>query len=189
MSFHTVPLVHPTAVSVSYTVRSNESPCVASDVTIPSINVTVTCGSTALQVMQAAVDQANQDVSQSYRFRASYFGNTTGYRIGAINDVPEIFDEVLVAQQCTWMFLVQTPEGEISLPSAAVSNYTFKDDGYGMMMVLYSEQSSPIANGTNSTSTPGTCSGTLGSIVATKSTAWHTIVVILALDLLALVLT
>ena len=56
-------------------------------------------------------------------------------------------------------------------------------------MVFYSEQSPPIANRTNLTSTPGTCaSGAHGSMVATKSAARNAIAVILALDLLALLL-
>ena len=180
-------LAPPTAanVTVNYTVQYNLTPCIPTDGNAASlsINVNVTCGSTALQVMEAAVNQENQDVGFLYRFKASYSPSPASYRIEAISNIPDqINDEKLVSSGCTWRFMVRTPEGALLLPSTAVSNYTFNDTGYGMVMLLYSGQSGTsitrLANSTNLTSTPSACSGTLGSMVAMKF-AWHIIAVIL----------
>ena len=186
-------LAPPTAanVTVNYTVQYNLAPCIPTDgnAVSLSVNVNVTCGSTALQVMEAAVNQENQDVGFLYRFKASYSPSPAGYNIEAISNIPDQInlDENLVSSACTWRFMVRTPEGALLLPSTAVSNYTFNDTGYGMVMLLYSDRSlsgsiTLLANRTNLTSTPSTCSGTLGSMVVTEF-AWHNIIAVIVFSI------
>lgn len=144
---------------VSYTVRYEEGPCrVDSKPAIPSVNVSIPCGGTALQVMESAVDYPDPDVGRMYRFAATYFGSTLGYFINAINSVPPVI-EPLTNESCFWLFLIQTPDGSILPSNVGVSSYTFKVDGYGMIM-RYSAQNEAIGNGTT-ISTLGVCSGSL----------------------------
>ena len=150
-------------MTVSYSVIYPVGPCRdESDTTapIPSVNVTIPCGGTALQVMEAAVD-----IDRSYRFAATYFGSSLGYFINAVNSIPPII-EPLTNESCFWLFLIRTPDGEIIPSNVGVSSYTFNDDGYGMIL-RYSAQTETIGNGTT-TATPGMCSGALPSTTAIK---------------------
>ena len=153
-------------MTVSYTVRYQEGPCrQESTPAIPSIDVSIPCGGTAQQVMETAVDYPDRDVARMYRFAATYFGSSLGYFINAINSIPPII-EPLTNESCFWLFLIQTPDGEILFSNVGVSSYTFNDDGYGMIM-RYSAQTESIGNGTT-TATPGMCSSALASTAAVK---------------------
>ena len=156
------------AINVTYTVNYHEKGCVAENFArIPSINVSIPCGGTALQVMKSAVDYQNSTIGQMYRFSATFNGNTQGYTIDAINNVPTIFCESLAT--CKWRFLIQTPDRYILVPSIGVSNYTFTNGSYSMIMQYSTQDAIAGFNTTNTSSTPGTCSGTPGSIAAAAS--------------------
>ena len=152
-------MLHYIAVTVSYSVIYPVGRCRDASVTtppIPSVNVTIPCGGTALQVMETAVD-----IDRSYRFVATYFGSSLGYLINAVNSIPPIIEP---SESCFWLFLIRTPDGEILPSNVGVSSYTFNDDGYGMIL-RYSAQTETIGNGTT-TATPGMCSGALPSTTA-----------------------
>ena len=152
-------MLHSIAVTVSYIVTYPVDRCRdVSDTTppIPSVNVTIPRGGTALQVMEAAVD-----INRSYRFAATYFGSTLGYFINAVNSIPPIIEP---SESCFWLFLIRTPDGEILPSNVGVSSYTFNDDGYGMIL-RYSAQTETIGNGTT-IATPGMRSGALPSTTA-----------------------
>ena len=153
-------------MTVSYTVRYQEGPCGNDSIpAIPSIDVTIPCGGTALQVMEAATDYPDPAVARMYRFTATYFGSVLGYFINAINMVPDTIEQPTNGS-CYWLFLVETPDGKTLSSIVGVSSFTFDSDGYGMIM-RYTAPSETIGNGTiNGTS--GICNSELASSGAKK---------------------
>ena len=163
------------AVTVSYTVRYQEGSCGNDSIpAIPSIDVTIPCGGTALRLMEKAAD-----VDPRYRFTVTYFGGL-GYFTNAINMIPYTINPP-ASESCYWQFLIETPDGELLRSNFGVSSFTFNSDGYGMIR-RYTSLNETIGNGTID-GTSGMCSGALASSGAMKL---HFIYVLSALVLLSL---
>ena len=180
-----VLLLQYTGVTVSYTVRYQEGSCGNDSIpAIPSINVTIPCGGAALRVMETATDYPDSNVARMYRFTATYFGSTLGYFINAINMIPDPINPP-ASESCFWLFLIETPDGEILRSNFGVSSFTFNGDGYGMIMRYTAlNESQTFGDGTID-GTTGMCSGALASAEAMKF-SFISALVLLSISLIAL---
>ena len=83
--------------------------------------ITVEPNSNALRVMERAVN-----IGPTYRFKATYFGDTLGYSIDEINGVAG-------SNSCFWSFYIEYPDGNILQSSLGVSNFFIPGPGYSII--------------------------------------------------------
>ena len=81
--------------------------------------------STALDVMEAAVDQN----SPYYKFVATYYGSSLGYFINAIGDVPTAPNS-----HYYWAFYYSIGDGKPIYSDKGVSNFILPSSGYTIIM-------------------------------------------------------
>ena len=83
------------------------------------VTVAVPAGSTALDVMEGAVD-----ISNGFQFSATNFGATLGFAIDQISGTANRPDD-----NCFWVFLVDYNDGDGPQPSnVGVSHFSICDD-------------------------------------------------------------
>ena len=110
-------------VAVTYKIEFSDPFC-SNKTAPPSVWVKVKRKSTALDVMEQAVDQ----FGAPYRFSATYFGTPLGYFIDSINGTASNLED-----SCFWFFFVGTPDGKEFLSPVGVSNFRVPGKGYSII--------------------------------------------------------
>ena len=90
----------------------------------PPVWVKVKRQSTALDVMEQAVDT----FGAPYRFSATYFGAPLGYFIDSINGTASD-----LGSSCFWFFFIRKPSGKEFLSPVGVSNFRVPGRGYSII--------------------------------------------------------
>ena len=94
-------------------------------------NVTVPAGSTALDVMQAAVS-----IDNGFKFSATNFGSALGFSIDEISGTAS-------SNMCYWKLFVKTPANFQTSPAAiGVSHFVICSEGYEIIYVYTAQISS-----------------------------------------------
>ena len=103
-------------IPVQYSVQFPSAQCPPANGTNPPssspITVAVTAGSTALDVMQGAVD-----IDRRFQFQATSFGATLGFLINAIGGTAS-------SSTCFWAFFVQYTGSPATLSNVGVSSFS-----------------------------------------------------------------
>ena len=107
-------------IPVDYKIEHPDPQCTTATAPFPA-TITVEPNSNALRVMERAVN-----IGPTYRFKATYFGDTLGYFIDEINGVA-------ANNTCFWFFYIENPDGDIFRSSLGVSNFFIPGRGYSII--------------------------------------------------------